>query len=111
AKLELDSRERDVLRREADLHLLAARLLLDEAEREPTVPFRAERRRAEDQRARGREGFARADAAAEQQRDLLGLRFGHERLVRRRGRRGDRQARAPGERLGVRRRALRLAAG
>src|SRR5512138_1277541 len=49
-------------------------------------------------------------AAAEQQRDLLGLRLGHERLVRRRGRRVDHEDRALGQLLGVGGRALRLAA-
>src|SRR5262249_35622219 len=77
-ELELDARERDVLSREADLHLLAGGLLLDEAEREATVPLGSERRGAENQRARRRKRLARADAAAEQQRKLLGLGLGHE---------------------------------
>src|SRR5262249_3551196 len=62
-EFELDAREGDVLRGEADLHLLAARLLLDEAEREATVPLGPERRRAEDERARRRQCLARQAAA------------------------------------------------
>src|SRR4029077_7566865 len=69
-----------------------------------------ERGRAEDQRLGWWKGLLRADAAAEDERDLAGLGLGHERLVRRRDRRDHDGDHALGELLGAGRRPRRLPA-